>query len=421
MFEKVYTYDWYDGPRRGVADYRSQPHLFESEWRDSGETDHEDTFLLVPIDPNSFAHVLEVWAILGRWETSVHRGEDTRVTHPALPADRERHEELKKLLDGRLKVDPVQAVRKAAEFQVCQDPTWSGYGWSPAGSAVARPSMTFPSGEMWPLLSCSKVLPCEADVTTVQFGRGDVWVLWCIPNMGCNLESLIHTYTFVARDAIPSYASLAGCLTRAVRAGLMSVPTGGRYILNPEWYARIHFLDEQFQAPEYGLGEFEDEFVVRDWPAADDADFVLGTDEYQRAQASFSGTWTIYLESSNAMGHHIRGFIASEESLRWAASSLPGARVVPLRLGFGFLPVTEELTGDDERFPFAHLERLTTSLGTWAEEQSRLFPLAYIETDYFGGTGGKGRDHLGRWPGRVGPRSHAGPSRGWQVRSYSPP
>jgi hypothetical protein len=87
------------------------------------------------------------------------------------------------------------------------------------------------------------------------------------------------------------------------------------------------------------------------------------------------------------MGHHIRGFIAPVDDLRRAAAELPGARVVPLAHGYGFLPVTDQLAGDDESAPFEHLERLTARLGAWAEAMSVAFPLAYIETDYFGGDG----------------------------------
>lgn len=87
------------------------------------------------------------------------------------------------------------------------------------------------------------------------------------------------------------------------------------------------------------------------------------------------------------MGHHVRGFIASEDSLRRAAASLPGAEVVPLRLGFAFLPVSEPAGKGQGAFPFEHLVQLTPALVAWAQEQSRLFPLAYIETDYFGGSG----------------------------------
>lgn len=34
LFERVYSHDWYDGPRTGVADYKGQPPLFASEWDD---------------------------------------------------------------------------------------------------------------------------------------------------------------------------------------------------------------------------------------------------------------------------------------------------------------------------------------------------------------------------------------------------
>jgi len=87
------------------------------------------------------------------------------------------------------------------------------------------------------------------------------------------------------------------------------------------------------------------------------------------------------------MGHHIRGFIARRDDLLKTADSLPGARVVPLALGFAFLPVTEQLAGDEEPVPFVQLGGLTARLSTWAEEQSRGFPLVYVETDYFGGDG----------------------------------
>jgi hypothetical protein len=87
------------------------------------------------------------------------------------------------------------------------------------------------------------------------------------------------------------------------------------------------------------------------------------------------------------MAHHIRGFIARADDLRRAADGLAVARVVPLSLGFGFLPVTPQLVGDDEPAPFEYLERLTARLATWAEAASVAFPLAYVETEYFGGDG----------------------------------
>ena len=129
LFEVVRTLtDWYDGPRRGIADYRGCPHLFESEWRDGEELD-ADTFLLTPVDAVTFAMALEDWSIWRRWETAFHQGQATEETHPALPDDRSRHEELERLLDGRLTITPARALRATAEFRTRDDPAWSGYGW----------------------------------------------------------------------------------------------------------------------------------------------------------------------------------------------------------------------------------------------------------------------------------------------------
>ena len=131
MFEVVHTLtDWYDGPRRGVADFQGLPHVFESESSDGNDLD-VDTFLLMPIDSTTFSLTLEDWKIWRRWETAFHQGTATRKTHPALPEDRERHEELERLLERRLQIDPANAIRQKAEFRLRNDPEWSGVGWKP--------------------------------------------------------------------------------------------------------------------------------------------------------------------------------------------------------------------------------------------------------------------------------------------------
>jgi hypothetical protein len=117
MFETVHTCtDWYDGPRRGIADYQGRPHLYESEWKDGDDLD-ATTFLLSPVDDETFALAMEDWAIWRRWETAFHQGRVTQDSHPALPEERSRHEELKCMLERKLKIDPARAFRKAAEFR----------------------------------------------------------------------------------------------------------------------------------------------------------------------------------------------------------------------------------------------------------------------------------------------------------------
>jgi hypothetical protein len=68
VFELVHTMtDFYDGPRREMADYHGMPHLYESRCSDI-DTDQEDTFLLMPITREIFELALEDWAIWRRWE-----------------------------------------------------------------------------------------------------------------------------------------------------------------------------------------------------------------------------------------------------------------------------------------------------------------------------------------------------------------
>jgi hypothetical protein len=129
-FEIVHTVtDYYDGPRGGIADFRGEPHIYESTFEDA--TGYTNIYRLSPVTDSVFQLALEDWAIWLRWEAAFHRGETTQDTHPALPADRERHEELQRLLHGELTIDDNNFVRATAEFRVRQDGSWSGYGMRP--------------------------------------------------------------------------------------------------------------------------------------------------------------------------------------------------------------------------------------------------------------------------------------------------
>ena len=100
--EQVYTMtDYYDGPRCGMADFLGRPHLYRSLWAD---IDHErdDVFELFPVDQELFELALEDWAIWRRWRAAFDRGEVSVDSHPALPADRNRQEEIDKILKPQL-------------------------------------------------------------------------------------------------------------------------------------------------------------------------------------------------------------------------------------------------------------------------------------------------------------------------------
>ena len=101
-YEIVYTItDWYDGARGGVADFNGKPHYYECQFDDA--TDYYSAiYFLQPLDRETFLLALEDWQIWLRWDAAFKQRQATIETHPALPADRERHNELSRLLTDRL-------------------------------------------------------------------------------------------------------------------------------------------------------------------------------------------------------------------------------------------------------------------------------------------------------------------------------
>ena len=72
--ENVYTVtDYYDGPRRGVADFNGAPHAYRSLFDDS-EDEWKSTFLLRPVDQDTLRLVLEDWKIWERWRKLSMKG-----------------------------------------------------------------------------------------------------------------------------------------------------------------------------------------------------------------------------------------------------------------------------------------------------------------------------------------------------------
>jgi hypothetical protein len=116
--ETVYTVtDYYDGPRRGVADFRRVPHAYQSLFDDS-EDEWDSTFLLRPIDTPTLELALEDWQILLRWRRAFDEGRAALDTHPALPEDRQRHDRIKLTLDERLRIEPATQLRAKGHFEV---------------------------------------------------------------------------------------------------------------------------------------------------------------------------------------------------------------------------------------------------------------------------------------------------------------
>jgi hypothetical protein len=115
-WERVYTvHDYYDGPRAGFADFDGVPHAYLSTWSNALD-DWEPHYRLWPVDAETFALALEDWAIWERWEDAFYAGETPDTTHPALPPDRARHDELEPVIDAIFESPPDDCRLADAEF-----------------------------------------------------------------------------------------------------------------------------------------------------------------------------------------------------------------------------------------------------------------------------------------------------------------
>jgi hypothetical protein len=103
--------DWWDGARKGIADFNGHPHYYECQFNETKD-DWSNTYSLHRIDDETFRLALEDWQIWRRWRTAFDEHKATIETHPALPADRERHDVLARLLKDMLVITDgdIQAV-----------------------------------------------------------------------------------------------------------------------------------------------------------------------------------------------------------------------------------------------------------------------------------------------------------------------
>jgi hypothetical protein len=122
-YEEVFTVtDYYDGPRQGVANFKGVPHFYDCIF-DEMRSNYSSLYRLTPISPHIFDLAREDWAIWERWESAFHAGNTTHETHPALPQDRARHEEIRAVLDSVLQTDKEGCTVQTGLFEVLGSPT----------------------------------------------------------------------------------------------------------------------------------------------------------------------------------------------------------------------------------------------------------------------------------------------------------
>lgn len=121
-YERVFTVtDFYDGPRQGVANFNGTPHFYDCifSYQEDG---YSNSYRLTPISIQLFDFAMEDWAIWKRWEQAFYKGMATQESHPALPADRARHEEIKAILGKALCSDMKNCIVRIAYFTVMENP-----------------------------------------------------------------------------------------------------------------------------------------------------------------------------------------------------------------------------------------------------------------------------------------------------------
>jgi hypothetical protein len=149
-YESVFTVvEYHDGPRTGIAHFHGQPHFYECIF-DDAKDEYLELFRLTPLDKETFQLAMEDWNIWRRWESAFHSGKTDLSSHPALPNEAARHEELKRILDGLLVTNLGNATTRIGRIEALGDPRlpmgvtrrfqveWTTSGAQESSTAVVR-------------------------------------------------------------------------------------------------------------------------------------------------------------------------------------------------------------------------------------------------------------------------------------------
>jgi hypothetical protein len=118
--EIVFTVtDYHDGPLDGIANFQGKPHFYERIF-DSAIDDYSDMYRLTPVDDRTFRLAMEAWGIWCRWEVAFDTGRARMESHPALPQDAARHQQLNDILDKALQSSP-SAITRTENFSALGD------------------------------------------------------------------------------------------------------------------------------------------------------------------------------------------------------------------------------------------------------------------------------------------------------------
>ena len=90
------------------------------------------------------------------------------------------------------------------------------------------------------------------------------------------------------------------------------------------------------------------------------------------------------------MGYYLQAIIGKQRTLAHHASEFQHARIVLLAQGIAIIPMTDDLYDEiAEGGEVDGFYKLSQSIEEWAQRISTVAPVAYIEAEFFGGTGGQ--------------------------------
>lgn len=125
MNDLIYTIEnIHDGlPIAGAANFEGHPHYFECEF--DADADEFIDYRLTPLTAATLRLVLEKWQIWLRWEAAMRAGQTPLETHPALPTERLRYDELQEAIARAIREARNDSLLARAQFLSDDKVEWS--------------------------------------------------------------------------------------------------------------------------------------------------------------------------------------------------------------------------------------------------------------------------------------------------------
>lgn len=120
---------------------------------------------------------------------------------------------------------------------------------------------------------------------SIQFNTRDAELLYSFPKPATDLKTIVWCFTFINRAAPPSHEELTSCLTKGLKAGIIR-EEGGKFVIETDWYARIHMADATAENEIEAMLEFESEFVNANFDEMIKITYVLKKEEYESILAT---------------------------------------------------------------------------------------------------------------------------------------